>query len=152
MIPRGVWPWGIQVGPYAVHETYFCKMNLHFINRPHAAFPISCIQWNGQPTCTQKWMAPRGVWPWGIQIWSLAVHETHFCKMDFHFINQPHAAFPASRNAHPTKYRVGVIALAPEFYASLPSPYESERSSNTHIITWASSLAGSLDHIPIRHL
>ena len=47
---RGVWPWGIQIGPFGVQETYFCKVNFHFINRPDAAFPFSCILWNGHPT------------------------------------------------------------------------------------------------------
>ena len=41
MTPSGVWPWGIQIGPLAVHTTYFCQIDFHFINRLHAAFPFS---------------------------------------------------------------------------------------------------------------
>ena len=40
MTPRGVWPWGIWIGPFAVNETYFCQLNFHFIDRPHAGFPF----------------------------------------------------------------------------------------------------------------
>ena len=38
--PRGVWPWGIQVGPFAVHKTYFCKVNFHFITSQMQHFPF----------------------------------------------------------------------------------------------------------------
>ena len=54
MTARGVWPWGIQIGPFAVYETYFCKMNFHFIHKSHAAFPFSCMQRKGQPTVDLK--------------------------------------------------------------------------------------------------
>ena len=50
MTARGVRPWGIQIGPFAVHKTYFCKMNFHFINKPHAAFPFSSMQRKRHPT------------------------------------------------------------------------------------------------------
>ena len=44
---------GHQVGPFWLHKTYFCKTNFHFINKPHAAFPFSCMQrtgnWTGYP-------------------------------------------------------------------------------------------------------
>ena len=58
---KGVCPWGIQIGPFAVHETYFCKMDFHFINRPDAAFPLSCI--------TVKWTphnVPNSEWHQGV--------------------------------------------------------------------------------------
>ena len=44
--PRGVWPRGIQIGPYSVHKTYFRKINLQFFKRPHAAFPFYGMQRN----------------------------------------------------------------------------------------------------------
>ena len=125
-------------------------MDLHFINKWHAAFPFSCIQRKGHPTvdpksewnqgvhdpgafkldhlqsmkpifakyistlltltCSsslflhpgkrapyigpQKWMTPRGVWPWGIQIRPFAVHEAYFWKLIFHFINSHMQDFP----------------------------------------------------------
>ena len=61
MTPRGVWPWGIQIGSFAVHETYFCKMDVHFINRPDAALPFSCIKRKGHST-----VDPKSEWHQGV--------------------------------------------------------------------------------------
>ena len=36
---------------------YYGFMNFHFFNRLHAAYPFSCIQWNGHPTARSL------VWP-----------------------------------------------------------------------------------------
>ena len=47
MIPRGVGPWGVQIGIFRVHETYFCKIDSHFFNTPHAAFPLSACRGKG---------------------------------------------------------------------------------------------------------
>ena len=60
-VPRGEWPRGIQIGPFAVHKTYFCKMDFHFF-RSHAAFPFSCIQRNGAPTVDPKIEWHEGVY------------------------------------------------------------------------------------------
>ena len=49
MPPRGVWPWGIQIGPLAVYKTYFYKEDFHFNNKSRAAFPFSCMPRKGQP-------------------------------------------------------------------------------------------------------
>ena len=37
------WMWGIQIGPFAVHETNFFKIDLHFltIHMQHVPFPAS---------------------------------------------------------------------------------------------------------------
>ena len=61
MTLRGVWPWGIQIGPFAVHKTYFFKINFPLINKPHAAFPFSCMQRNGHPS-----MYPKSEWHQGV--------------------------------------------------------------------------------------
>ena len=34
MTLKGVWPWGIQIGPFTVHNTYFYQMEFHLINKP----------------------------------------------------------------------------------------------------------------------
>ena len=62
MAPRCVWPWGIQIGFFAVQETHFCIMDFHFINRPHAAFPFSCIQRKGHPSVDHKSDWHQGVY------------------------------------------------------------------------------------------
>ena len=61
MTPRGVWLWDIQIRSFAVYETYFCKMNFHFLNKPHAAFPFSCMQRKGHPTVN-----PKSEWHQGV--------------------------------------------------------------------------------------
>ena len=43
--PSSVWPWGIQIGQFAGHETYFWKTNFHFMNESHTLFLCSCTQW-----------------------------------------------------------------------------------------------------------
>ena len=48
MTPMGVWPWGIQVGPFGVHKTYFCKVEFYFIHVSDAAFSFSCMHWKCQ--------------------------------------------------------------------------------------------------------
>ena len=46
-MPRGAWPWGIQVGPYGVNKTYFCEINFHnFITSHMQHFPF--------PACREK--------------------------------------------------------------------------------------------------
>ena len=52
---------GLLIGPFGVHETYFLKNKLFFFSRSHAAFPLSCIQWNGHPT-----MYPKHEWRQGV--------------------------------------------------------------------------------------
>ena len=54
MAPRVAWPWGIQIGPFGIHETYLSHINFHLINKSHAAFPFSCIPRKGQPTVDPK--------------------------------------------------------------------------------------------------
>ena len=55
------WSWGIRFGPFAVHGTYFCKIDFHFINKPHGAFPFSCIQRIGL-----LMMGPKSGWHKGV--------------------------------------------------------------------------------------
>ena len=81
---------------------------------PFKSFSNSWMQRKGHPTMDpkskraphngpQKWMRPRGVWPWGIQIGPFAVNKTYFCKVDFHFINNhmQEFPFPACTLTHP---------------------------------------------------
>ena len=82
--PRGGWPWGIQIGSFAVHETYFCKMDFHFMNKLHAAFSFSCIQRKWHPSVAKVYDL---LCVWGIQNGAIALHETYFCQNDFHFIS-----------------------------------------------------------------
>ena len=96
MRPRGLWPWGIQIGAFGVHETYFSNMNFHFFNRPHAAFPFSCTQWKGSPQLTSKVNETKGCMTMGHSNWTICSPWTQFLQYEFHFINRPHAAFPFS--------------------------------------------------------
>ena len=61
MTQRGARPWGIQVGPFGVNQTYFCNINFHFIHKPHAAFPFSCMQRKGQASMDLESGWQRGV-------------------------------------------------------------------------------------------
>ena len=47
MKAKGVWPWGIQVGPFWVWETHFWKIKFCFIHKQDAAFPFLCMQGKG---------------------------------------------------------------------------------------------------------
>ena len=89
-----VQPWGIHFGLFGVQETHFLKMNFHFVNKPHFLFLHTEKR---EPYIRpQRWMATKVVQPWGIPIGPFGVQETHFCKMDFHFVDKPHGAFPFS--------------------------------------------------------
>ena len=69
MTKRGVWPLAIQIRSFAVHETYFCQMDFHFINKPHAAFPFSCIQRKRAPHSGPKSEWHQGVSePWAFKL------------------------------------------------------------------------------------
>ena len=83
LTPKGVWPWGTQIGPFAVHKTYFCKMNFHFINRPHAAFPFSCIQWNGHPTMYPIVSDTKGCMTLGHSNWTICSPRNLFLQNEF---------------------------------------------------------------------
>ena len=51
------------------------KINFHFTNKPHAAFPFSCKQGKGHPT-----VDPYDEWhQWGIENGPFAVHKTYLC-------------------------------------------------------------------------
>ena len=83
MTLRGVWPWGIQIGPYGVQKTYFCKVNFHFINRPHAAFPFSCIQRKGHPSVETKSDDTKGCRTLGHSIWNNLSPQNIFLQSEF---------------------------------------------------------------------
>ena len=83
MTPRGVWPWGIQVGLFAVHQTYFCKINFNFINRSHAAFPFSCMQRNGRPTMYPKSEWHQGCMTPGHSSWTIYSPQNLFLQNEF---------------------------------------------------------------------
>ena len=71
MTPRCLLPLGIQIGPFAVHKTYSCKINFHVINKPHAAFAFSCIQRKGHPTLDPKSELQQGVHDPGVFVFNL---------------------------------------------------------------------------------
>ena len=96
MTPRGVWPCRIQIGPFGVNETYFCKIDFHFINWPHAAFPFPAYSEMDTPQCTTKENNTKGYMTLAVRIGPFAVNRTYFSKVNFHFINWPHAASPFS--------------------------------------------------------
>ena len=62
---------GIRNGPFAVHENYFCKMNFHFINWPHAAFPFPAYSEMDTPQCTPKVNGTKGHMTLGHSSWTL---------------------------------------------------------------------------------
>ena len=35
---------------------------------------------------TKKWMSPRGVWPWDIQIGPFGIHKIYICNMNFYLL------------------------------------------------------------------
>ena len=43
---------------------------------------------------TQKWITPRSVWPWAIQIEPFGFQKTYFCNLKFYIINKSCVAFP----------------------------------------------------------
>ena len=94
MATRGVWPSGIQIGPFAVHGTYYCQTYLHFINTHMQHSLFLHAEERAPHSGYQKWMTSRVDWPWGIQIGPFGVYKTYLWKIDFRFINKPHAAFP----------------------------------------------------------
>ena len=105
MTTRRAWPWAIQIGPFRVQETYFSIENFHFVNMPHAAVSFTaCREMWILHSGPWKWMTPRELWPRANQIGPFGVQETYFCKVNFPFVNMPHAAFPFNcmqRNGNP---------------------------------------------------
>ena len=64
MTPRGECLSGIQIRPFGVYKTHFWKLNIHFINMPHEAFPFVCMQRKGCPIVDPKeCITQRSVWP-----------------------------------------------------------------------------------------
>ena len=68
---RGIWPWFIQVGPFRVHKIYFWIVNFHFIIKPHAAFPFSCMQRKGSLNWTPKVNETKGHMTLGHSSWTI---------------------------------------------------------------------------------
>ena len=54
MTPRGLWPWGIQIGPFRVHKTHFVYLDLLFITNHMQHFPFPASREKGTAQNTQK--------------------------------------------------------------------------------------------------
>ena len=81
--PRVVWPWGIRIGSFGVYKTYFCKMNFHFFNRPHASVPFSCMQRKGHPTMDPKKDDPKGYMSPGHSNWTICSPQNLFLQDEY---------------------------------------------------------------------
>ena len=93
--PRRAWLRANQIGSFGVQETYFWRVNFHFVNMPHAAAPFTaCKEMGILHSLPWKCMTPRELWPSAIQIGAFGVQETYFWKVNFHFVNVPHEAVP----------------------------------------------------------
>ena len=102
---RYIWPWGIQVEPFAVYLTYLWKYVSTFSTSHMQHFPFPTCTEKACYSGTQKWLTARGIWPWCIQVKPYAVHQTSLHKIYCHFLNKSHVAFPFScmqRKGHPT--------------------------------------------------
>ena len=91
---RGCMNLGHSIGPFGIHETYFCNMDFHFIDQPHAAFPFSCIKANGHLTVDPKVSDTKGCMTLGLSNWTISSQQNLFLKIKFPLSSKPHAAFP----------------------------------------------------------
>ena len=83
-----------QICSVEVNWIPMLQINFHIFDKPHAAFPFSCIQKKGHLNSGHKINDVRGCMSLDNQIGSYAIHISYFWKINFHFFNKPHAGFP----------------------------------------------------------
>ena len=92
---RGVWPWHIQIEPFAVYETYLCKINLHFVNNLHAAFLFPACREKGTLKVTAELTSNKE----RNSNWAICSPWNLFLKSNFPLLtsHMQHFPFPACR-------------------------------------------------------
>ena len=133
MDPKSEWQQGVydtgefKTRPFAVHETYFCKMNFHSINNHMQDFHFPACRKKGTPQWTQKVKYTMGcmtLGTWDIHIGTLAIHKIYFVKVVFHLISKSHSASFSSLTEPGGYQSINVIGSKTVYYSESKLTYD----------------------------
>ena len=80
---KGVWAWGIQTGPFAVHKSYFSQVNFHNSKSQMQYFPFLVCREKGTQYWTPKVNESQGCFTLGYSIWTIWRPKNLFLENKF---------------------------------------------------------------------